>query len=210
MTEPESTATESHLSEAVEKTGGLQPWRRLFHATNGTLVVLALAVLGLSRPTALLILGIILGVLAIMDLIRLLDPKVNILFFRAFSSLASPREQKKVASSTWYAASVLLVLLLFPLDYALAGILVLAWADPAANVIGQKTGKHPFLAGTVRGTATFVVVAFCALVCFVPWWMALVAAALTGLVEAAPLELDDNLIVPLTAAGLLYFMGLLI
>jgi dolichol kinase len=210
MTEPENTAAESHLSEAVEKTEGLQPWRRLFHATNGTLVVVALALLGLSRPTALLILGIILGVLAIMDLVRLLDPTVNVLFFRTFSSLASPREQKKIASSTWYAASLLLVLLLFPLAYALAGILVLAWADPAANVIGQKTGRRPFLAGTVRGTATFVLVAFCASVFFVPWWMALVAATVTGLVEAAPLELDDNLIVPVTAASLLYLMGLLI
>jgi dolichol kinase len=143
-----------------------------------------------------------------MDLVRLFDPKINVLFFRAFSSLASPREEKNIASSTWYAASLLLVLLIFPLHYALAGILVLAWADPAASVVGQKAGRHTFLAGTVRGTATFAVVASCALLFFVPWWMALVAAVVTALVEAAPLDLDDNLIVPITAAGILYLMGL--
>jgi dolichol kinase len=39
--------------------------------------------------------------------------------------------------------------------------------------------------------------------------MALVAALVTALVEAAPSDLDDNLIVPLTAAGVLYLTGLL-
>jgi dolichol kinase len=174
------------------------------------MVVVALSFLGFSRPAALLIMGIILGLTAVMDLVRLFDPKMNLLFFRTFSSLASPREEKRIASSTWYAASLLLVLLVFPMDYALGGILVLAWADPAASVVGQTTGKRPFLAGTVRGTATFVVVAFCALLLFVPWWMALGAAVITALMEAAPLDLDDNLIVPITAAGILYLMGLLI
>ena len=84
-----------------------------------------------------------------------------------------------------------------------------AWADPAASVVGQKFGKRPFLAGTVRGTATCAVVAFCALLLFVPWWMALLAAAVTAMFEAAPLDLDDNLIVPITAAGTLYLMGFL-
>lgn len=209
MTEPPMPDPDPDLSEAVEKTRGLQPWRRLFHATNGTLAVVAIAVLGLPRATALVILGIILALTTATDLVRLYDPKINTVFFKAFSPLASPREKGKIASSTWYAASLIVVLLIFPLDYALAGILVLAWADPAASVVGQKFGKHPFLAGTIRGTATFAVVAFCALILFVPWWMALVAATVTALLEAAPLDLDDNLIVPITAAGTLYITGFL-
>ncbi|MCJ7630216.1 MAG: hypothetical protein MUO50_17725, partial [Longimicrobiales bacterium] len=91
--------------------------------------------------------------------------------------------------------------------YALAGILVLAWADPAASVVGQRWGKTRFLAGSVRGTTAFVLVAFCALLLFVPWKAALVAAAATALVESAPIRLDDNLIVPLTVAGVLLLIG---
>jgi dolichol kinase len=187
MTSSENTPSEPDFSEVVRKTEGLQPWRRVFHATNGTLVVLAVAVLGLKSSTAIIILAAVLAFSVILDVARLFDPKVNILFFRAFSSLASPREAKKIASSTWYALSLLLALLLFPQPYALAGILVLAWADPAASVVGQKWGKSPFLAGSVRGTATFVLVA--------------------SLVEASPLDLDDNLIVPLTTAGILFLIG---
>jgi dolichol kinase len=136
----------------------------------------------------------------------LFDPKINTAFFKAFSSLASPREERGLASSTWYILSALLVLLFFPTNCALAGILVLAWADPAANVVGQRWGRAKFLGGTIRGSATFLVVAFLALILFVPWPQALAAAALTTLVEAAPIQLDDNLLVPLTAAASLFLM----
>lgn len=207
MADRNGKAEAGSLSQIVEGTRGIQPWRRVFHAANGTFLVLVLGVLDLELSIALPILGALLFFLLLLDVLRLLDPKVNILFFRAFSSLASPREATNIASSTWYAASVFLVLLLFPKPYALAGILVLAWGDPAANVVGQRWGKTPFLSGTVLGSMTFVVAAVLALILFVPWWMALATAAVTALVEAAAVDLDDNLIVPLTAAVVLLLIG---
>ena len=33
------------LSELIEKTEGMQPWRRVFHVFNGTVLVLALLLL---------------------------------------------------------------------------------------------------------------------------------------------------------------------
>ncbi|MFH1763601.1 MAG: hypothetical protein ABIF09_05345 [Gemmatimonadota bacterium] len=198
---------EAGLSEAIERTTGIQPWRRVFHATNGTVVVMAMTVFNFDVSEMVLILGVILALTVTMDALRLFHPKLNVLFFRAFSPIASPREARKIASSTWYALSAFLVLLLFPTTYAMAGILVLAWADPAASVVGQRWGKTRFLAGSVRGTAAFALVAFCALLLFVPWKVALVTAAATALVEAAPIRLDDNLIVPLTVAGVLLLIG---
>lgn len=207
MSGSERTESELRLAEAVEGTVGIQPWRRVFHAANGTLIVLAIGWAGLPLSIALPILGGMLFVAVIMDLIRLLDPKFNVLFFRTFSSLASPRERKAIASSTWYTLSALLVLLLFPEDYALAGILVLAWADPAASIVGQLWGKTRFLAGSVRGSGTFVLVGFLVLLLFVSWPSALVTALATGIVEALPVDLDDNLLVPIAVAGLLLLTG---
>jgi dolichol kinase len=198
---------EADLSEAIEKTKGIQPWRRVFHAANGTLVVLALTVFDLEVSIAVGVLGVILSLAMVVDATRLFDPKLNIIFFRTFSSLASPREVRKIASSTWYVLSAFLVLLFFPKPYAMAGILVLAWADPAASVVGQRWGSTPVLSGTVLGTAIFALVAFAALLLFVPWWVALVAAGVTAVVEAAPIDLDDNLIVPFTVAGVLIILG---
>jgi dolichol kinase len=198
---------DSELTSAVERTRGFQPWRRLFHATSGTLVVLALTVFGLPLSTALPILGGLLVLLLAMDLLRLYRPDLNLLFFRTFQPLASPREEKNLASSTWYAVSVALVLLLFPLHQALAGILVLALADPFAALVGWKWGKKPFGTGTLAGSGACLVVSFLALLAFAPWWAALPVAALATLVEAAPLPLDDNLILPIAVSGALALMG---
>ena len=207
MNQTENTSTDPHLNEAVEKTKGLQPWRRVFHAANGSFIVLALTVFGLPVPTAILILSVILVLSLTLDVLRLLDPKVNVLFFRAFSFLASPREEKKLASSTWYALSALLVLAIFSKSYALAGILVLAWGDPAANIVGRRWGKIRLMDGTVRGTAAFAVAALLALLFFVPWKPDIVVALVAALMEASPIDLDDNLIVPLTVATTLFLIS---
>lgn len=208
MTGPSPASDKAALTEAVSNTEGFQPWRRLFHAVNGTLMVGAIAVLGLPVPIALVILGIALALAVLVDAVRLFDPKANTLFFRAFASLASPREARHLASSTWYVLSALIVLMFFPKPYALAGILVLGWADPAANVVGQLWGRRPFLQGTVLGTLAFSLAAFLALILFVPWPAALAVAAITAILEATPTGLDDNLLVPLVVAAALSLLSL--
>jgi len=206
MTSTRNGPGEAELSEAVGRTEGLQPWRRVFHAVNGSIIVLALTAFSLPVPTATVILGVFLAMAVLLDAVRQFDPKVNTAFFRAFSYLASPREARGLASSTWYILSALVVLLFFPRTYALAGILVLAWADPAASVVGQLWGRSKFLAGTIRGSATFALVAFLALIIFVPWPQAIAAAVLTTIVEAAPIKLDDNFLVPFAVAASLFLM----
>jgi dolichol kinase len=195
------------LSDLVEKTEGVQPWRRIFHAAGGILIVLVLTFLSIEDSLVWIILGSGLALSAAIDAIRLYDPDVNRRFFRVFVALASPREARELASSTWYLLGALLTLLLFPRPYALAGILVLALADPTASVVGRLWGRTPFLGGSVRGTLAFAAVAFLVLLLFVPWWGALVAAVVTAVMEASPFDLDDNLLVPITVAGVLFLMG---
>ena len=89
---------DSELSEAIGRTMGIQPWRRIFHAGNGSLVVLAVAVLGLPVPITTVLLGVLLAVAVLMDAIRLFDPKLNVLFFRAFASLALSRRSRSTST----------------------------------------------------------------------------------------------------------------
>lgn len=198
---------EPSLTDLVKKTEGLQPWRRLFHATNGTLLVLALGNLPIPTSLALLFLGALLAVLVVTDALRLARPDLNILFFRTFSRLASPREEKGVASSTWYVLGALLALILFPRSAALAGILTLALADPAASVAGRKWGRRRLGAGSVEGSLVFFLVASVTLSFFVSWPVALAGALATASVEALPWPVDDNLSVPLAAGGVLTLLG---
>jgi dolichol kinase len=198
---------ESSLTDLVKKTEGLQPWRRLFHATNGTVLVLALRFLPVPTSLALLLLGTLLAVLILADALRLARPTLNLLFFQTFLRLASPREEKGIASSTWYVLGALLALILYPRSAALAGILTLALADPAASLAGRKWGRRKLGAGSLEGSLVFFLVASVVLSLFVPWPVAVASALGTSVVEALPWPVDDNLSVPLAAGGFLTLLG---
>lgn len=201
---PEPAASE--LDALVARTAGFQPWRRVFHAFNAVFIAVAITLLDWSNGTLLAVLGGVVVVALGFDLLRLRNARANVLFFRAFGSLASPREAGGIASSTWYAVGVLTVVALFPRDVAIASILVMGLADPAAAAVGNAIGRRPFLGGTLEGSAAFFVTSALVLT-LQHGWTAAVAAALTAtLAERRSWPLDDNIAVPLVCAGTLAAM----
>jgi dolichol kinase len=195
------------LAPLVERTRGLQPWRRLFHAANGLAVALLPGALGLARAPVLWVLGILLVVVLAADIARLRVTKLNALFFRMLPALASPREAVGIASSTWYLVGVFLTYALFPMRVAVPGILVLALADPAAGTLGRLYGKRRLGHGTWVGSAAFLTVAFAVLAFHLGPVAGLAAALMVAMVEAVPWRLDDNLTVPVAAAFAAWLVG---
>jgi len=191
------------LDVLVEATSGPQPGRRLFHAVNGLLIWAVLRYSGIETGTAIVVLGGLCALALAGDLIRLGNPRLNLLFFRTFSYFASPRERQGIASSTWYLAGIVFALLLFPRPFAESGVLVLALADPAASWFGRRYGKRRFGTGSTLGSAIFWLVAAGVLWPLVGAGPALVAATAGTLVEALPWGIDDNVSVPLATAAAL-------
>jgi dolichol kinase len=195
------------LQPLVERTRGLQPWRRAFHAATGVAVALLPGALALGRRQVVLILGALLVVVLAADMARLRSTRLNVLFFHLFPSLASPREAAGLASSTWYLVGAFLTYALFPMRVAVPGILVLALADPAAGTIGRIWGRRRLGSGTWVGSAAFLAAAFLVLAVFLGPAAALVAALMVTMVEAVPWKLDDNLTVPVAAALAAWLVG---
>lgn len=193
--------TSTQLETLVDRTAGLQPWRRIFHAANGLAAAAALALLDLPRTTAVLLLSAILGGLIALDATRLVNRRANALFFSVFQHLASPRDASGPASSTWYALGILLAVAFFPLQAAISGILVLAVADPAASYVGRRWGRRPVLGGTLEGSAVFAVVAFVVLAARHGPGIAAVAALALTFAERLSWPLDDNLTIPLVGSA---------
>ena len=200
------------LDTLVARTQGPQWWRKVFHAASAALIATAIAFLDWPDRTLLLALGGAVALLLAADFVRLSSPGANALFFRAFGRLASPREAKGIASSTWYAMGILIVVAVFPRPEAIAAILVLGLGDPAAAFVGRTVGKRPFMGGTLEGSAAFfgTSAALMLLLFDFAWQAVLVAALAATLAERRSWPFDDNLAVPLACAGALVAMGWLL
>jgi dolichol kinase len=140
------------------------------------------------------------AVLFALDVVRLRVPRWNRVFFQLLSPLASPREADAVASSTWFALAATLLWGLLPGAPAVAGLLVLGLADPAASVVGRTWGRRRLGKGTWEGSATFVSVALVVLSIVVGLPQAIAVAVVAAAAEVIPSGLDDNLTVPLATA----------
>ncbi len=198
---------ESRLEDLVARTRGLQPWRRLFHAANGVLLAVTPGLLGLSRAMTVTLLGAAFLVALGLDLLRLRNPEWNASFFRAFRHLASPREAKGIASSTWYMLGGALAWGLFPPLYASAGLLVLGLADPVASVIGRVWGSFPLGKGSIQGSLAFTLTAWIVLIVVTGEVLPVLWVAVgVALMEIVPGLVDDNLVVPLSTGTLLWLI----
>ncbi|MGE0160551.1 MAG: hypothetical protein AB7T31_14160 [Gemmatimonadales bacterium] len=203
MTTRAPAATSPDLEALVARTSGPQPWRKVFHAFNATAV--AVAVVVIEPPGAVLLgaLAVLVAALLVADLVRLRSEPANQLFFKAFAALASPREARGIASSTWYAIGILAAFALFARDVAVSSVLVMGLGDPVAGYVGRRFGRRPFLGGTLEGTLAFVAVAALVLAARHPLGLAVVAAAVSALAERRSWPLDDNLAVPLACGATL-------
>jgi dolichol kinase len=202
-----SLSARVELADLVERTKGLQPWRRVFHSCSGLVLALGPGLLGLERPLVVRLLAVGVALLLVADLARLRVPSLNVLFFRAFRRLASPREASGIASSTWYGVGVFLAWALFPAAVAVPSILVMALADPCASVIGRLWGRRRFGKGSTLGSLTFFVVASVVLLAATRNPAVILVAALAALVEVLPWKLDDNLMIPLAVGALLLLIA---
>jgi len=140
------------------------------------------------------------------DLLRLRFRGLNRFVFRTFGPLMCPREANR-PSITWYLLGVFLVLWAPGEGLAVPSLLVLALADPAAGVAGRFWGKHPLGKGTLEGSAAFFIVAVVSLVPFVDPFSALAAATAATAAEAVPMPMDDNLVIPVVTAGVLWALS---
>ena len=126
--------------------------------------------------------------------------------------ITSPKEDNQINIGTFFVVS------LFPLQTALACILILACGDSLSHIFGIHYGKikHPFTdKKNLEGMLVGFVAAFAAALIFLPWPQALAGSLAAMLVEGVEIKfgsnfVDDNLIIPIVAGVAMLVMGLII
>jgi dolichol kinase len=117
-----------------------------------------------------------------------------------------------------YLLGVFLVVVFFPLDMAMAAIMVLALGDSASNLFGARYGKtpHPFTSRkNLEGLFAGIAAGFLGALVFVKWYEALFASFIAMVVEGIEMkigveEVDDNVIIPIVAAAVILGIRMLI
>lgn len=144
---------------------------------------------------------------------RIFSKRLNLFLLRFMSSVAHPHERREVNSATWYTTALLLLAVLFAPKFCTVALVVLGLADPAAAFVGRRWGRIRLVNGrSLEGTLTFFLVGSAAALAALSIWhpqikfglallIALGAALPAALTELFSRRVDDNLSIPLAAAG---------
>ncbi|MGM0567841.1 MAG: diacylglycerol/polyprenol kinase family protein [Elusimicrobiota bacterium] len=167
-----------------------------------------------SKSLAAWTAGILLIVVALFDILRLSNKKVNAWVFKKVPFLFKTGEFSAFSASPAFLGGVLLSLLIFPADYASGGIIYLSIGDMTAALVGQKWGRKRIFNKTLLGSLAFVLSTFVFLTVLSQAGVLnlnilgiAVGSVVCALVELLPLKIDDNFIIPLAGSLVLFIIN---
>ena len=160
--------------------------------------------LGYSVVIPVLFLALIFSL--IMDYIRLFGHEQSRSFvYKYLGVMIRPCEKKKLVGATYILTGSILTMFLFDKPIAIAAIAFIVVGDTAGAIIGRLWGRVRFRAKSLEGSVSFFLA--CCLVAIIipgiPFWVMVIGAVAATIVEAITLHIDDNLIVPISAAAIM-------
>jgi len=151
------------------------------------------------------------GGFVVVEALRLSFPSLKILFMNVARSLIREHELTTLTGSTYLLISSSTCVLLVRKEIAIAAISYLILGDSVAAIVGKRFGKVRVFGKTLEGFfACFIMcLAIGLLIPGIDLHVAVVGALTASLVELLPIRVDDNLRIPLIAAGVMRFLELL-
>jgi len=165
----------------------------------------------LSREQMLWLLGGLSALFLFGELLRMNVGSFKRFFKLIFSAVVRESEDHTITGATTVFIAGFLTVLIFERPVAIFAMLILSLADATAALIGRKWGNHSLFEKSVEGTMTFLIVALALafLLPDLPRAGAVAAAGIATVAEVLPSPIDDNLIVPLSAATTISFFYLI-
>jgi dolichol kinase len=131
------------------------------------------------------------------------------LFRKIFYNFLREDEKKEnLTGATYLFLAMCMTLYLFPKKIAVPALFMLTIADSSAAIVGKILGKHKFFLKTIEGSTTFFLIAMILLFIFVPQkgFMLVLIALLITIIEALPIAINDNLLIPLSTGCFLMIL----
>lgn len=210
----------NELSAALPVRQDLHLSRKLFHvAAGGTAAVCLIS--GISQTLAVAVLVFLFMSSVTSEVLRLKFPKVNERTLKFFGLLMRQHEVSGVSGMPFYAGSVLFSVLVFPRPIAILAILYLAFGDPIASLVGVLYKKKSIriiegksFHGTMAAFIACAVITALILHSTGLHGVSLLRLTLLGgfagaVAELLPLNVDDNLSIPVVS-GFIMWAGLIL
>lgn len=146
----------------------------------------------------------------LMDYLRQKNAKIKATFNKIFAYILRDHEKNELSGISYFAASALIIFILFPKLIAINAFLILAFSDAFASIIGKKIKSKKFFEKSQSGSIAFFItsisivnimaVIFSPHILYYPF--ALLGVIAATLIEARPkiLEIDDNFTIPMSYA----------
>ncbi len=128
----------------------------------------------------------------------------NVPFFSAVTRRSASQSElcQFATAPIYFAAGILLTLLVYPAPASSAAIAIFCLGDSTASLIGGTLSNKALplnKSKTIEGSLGGFFFAFLAASVFVAPWLALIGAAVGMIVEYLPLPINDNLLIPLSS-----------
>ena len=181
--------------------------RKLYHLLGGVGLLSLYYILG--RERALLFYAVLFLIVLIIDVARLMIPALNSFMFTRFRSFIRPNEEHKLTGTAPYVLGIGFSLYAYAQPVATAAICFLAFGDVAATAIGERFGKTKIGDKSLEGTLAFIVAAalsgflLSVLGVHLLTWVMVLGVLVAAGVELLTLPINDNLLIPLVAGGVM-------
>jgi dolichol kinase len=163
---------------------------------------------GAPRVAIVIALAVTSAIALLLEWLRRTNERVRAMFDRFFGGLVRPHERWSITGATWLSLACLVAVLVFARSAAIAALWCATVGDPAASLFGKwVAGKSATPSKTGKTTAGSLA---CLTVSFGGAWMlagypvlsaAMIALAAT-IVEAWPVQFDDNIRVAAAAGAI--------
>ena len=198
----------------------LQWGRKIFHMGNALVFLYLYYFAGLSREF-LVNFGLAFTLLTVaIEVTRQHYTRLNHYICRFFGPLMRSYEIKGVTSAIFFIVAMYLVYVAFPIEVAILSLLFVGVGDPVAGVVGTRWGKTILKPGVSLegflacfGVCTILTAVFSAFILdeialhgFMLVIFSLACGFIAAMAESSFKKFDDNLVIPLFSAPLVYML----
>ena len=182
--------------------------RKIFHIASGTIISLLYyyGIIGQIHLLILLAIGIILY-------FAYKHYKIPIIHQLVLAMERKENMKQAGLASILFLLGCTMTISLYSKEIATASILILAWGDSIAHIIGVH-GRLPYInpKKTWEGIIAGIITGTIAAQFFVKWWISLIGTATAMLLEGLDLrifgwKIDDNLLIPILSGLILTLLG---